>query len=155
MSHRVWFDHNGGLLKAASAQISAPAWGQTAVGWSIYPHGLKKLLLHLKDDYGNPPMYITENGTALEDTPDEHGHVTDWGRVNFLRAHFITAHEAIEAGANLQGYYVWSLMDNFEWTQGLKPRFGIVRVNYETGERIPKLSARWYSGVIAHNAVET
>jgi len=142
-----------GLLKADSAPVSAPGWGRTEMDWGINPPGLAALLLHIKEKYGNPEMYVTESGCALKDTPDEHGFVTDWVRVNFLRDHFRAAHEAIQAGANLRGYYVWSLMDNFEWAMGFGPRFGILRVNCDTGARIPKQSARWYSQVIAQNGV--
>lgn len=73
--------------------------------------------------------------------------------VNFLRAHLRLALDAIQAGVNLQGYYVWSLMDNFEWAMGYGPRFGLIRVDYETGRRIPKQSARWYSEVINQNGI--
>ena len=142
-----------GLLKADSATVSTPGWGRTEMDWGINPPGLAALLLHIKEKYGNPEMYVTENGCALKDAPDEHGFVADWGRVNFLRDHFRAAHEAIQAGANLRGYYVWSLMDNFEWAMGFGPRFGILRVNYDTGARTPKQSARWYSQVIAQNGV--
>ncbi len=142
-----------GLLKVDSAPVSAPGWGQTEMGWGINPPGLTSVLLNIKDNYDNPTMYVTENGCALEDAPDENGFVTDWGRVNFLRAHFRAAHDALQAGANLHGYCVWSLLDNFEWSMGYRPRFGLVNVDYETGTRTPKQSARWYSEVIARNGV--
>jgi beta-glucosidase len=154
MTFAVHFAHRGGLFKVEMDQVSAPNWGRTAMGWDINPAGLTAVLLNLKENYGNPKMYVTENGCAVKDTPDENGFVTDWGRINYLRAHLIAVHDAIQAGANLHGYYVWSLMDNFEWAHGYQPRFGIVRVNYETGQRIPKQSARWYSEVIARNGVE-
>jgi len=102
-------------------------------------------------DCGNPKIYITENGCAFRDVPDETGFVTDWARVDYLCAHLHAALDAIEAGVNLQGYYAWSLLDNFEWAMGYGPRFGLVRVDYETGMRIPKQSARWYSEAISRN----
>jgi beta-glucosidase len=74
--------------------------------------------------------------------------------VNYLRAHLMAVRQAIRAGANLKGYYVWSLFDNFEWSQGYKPRFGIVRVDFTSGKRIPKQSAAWYRDVIAKNGVD-
>jgi beta-glucosidase len=154
MTHRIRYFHNGGLFKLAREEFSAQNWGQTAMGWGINPPGLTAILLKLKDDYGNPKMYITENGCALWDVPDERGFVADVGRMNFLRAHFLAAHEAIQAGANLQGYYVWSLLDNFEWAHGYDKRFGLVWVDYDTGRRTPKQSARWYSEVIAQNGVQ-
>lgn len=154
MTHGVRFSHEGGLLKTATEQVSAPTWGQTAMGWGINPPGLTALLLRLKEEYGNPKVYVAENGCALEDVPDENGFVADVGRINFLRAHFLAAHEAIRAGANLQGYYVWSLLDNFEWAHGNDQRFGLVRVDYATGQRTPKQSAHWFREVIAQNGVQ-
>jgi len=153
MTFDVSFDHRGGLLKLAMEQVSAPGWGRTEMGWGVNPAGLTAVLLDLKERYGNPRMYVTENGCALRDLPDGDGFVADWGRVNFLRAHLRAVHDAIQAGADVRGYYVWSLMDNFEWASGYGPRFGIVRVDFDTGERTPKQSARWYSDVIANNAL--
>ena len=143
----------GGLLKLSIEQVSAPNWGRTQVGWGVNPTGLTAVLLEIKERYANPRVYVTENGCAVEDVPDAAGFVADWGRVDFLRGYLRALHDAIRAGANVRGYYVWSLMDNFEWTSGYEPRFGIVRVDYETGNRIPKQSARWYGEVIAHNQV--
>ncbi len=144
---------SGSLLKAEAAPLSAPGWGQTEMGWGVNPAGLTATLLDVKERCGNLKVYITENGCAFRDTPDERGFVADWGRVNFLRAHLLAALDAIDAGVNLQGYYAWSLMDNFEWAKGYGPRFGLVRVDYDTGRRIPKQSARWYSEVISQNGI--
>ncbi|HEY9078026.1 MAG TPA: GH1 family beta-glucosidase [Anaerolineaceae bacterium] len=154
MTNIVRHNHNGGLFKYSSEFQSAPLWGKTEMGWGIYPKGLQDLLLSIKTNYTDIPLYITENGTAQDDQPDETGFVTDRGRINFLREHFLAAYQAISAGVNLQGYYVWSLMDNFEWLQGYTPRFGLVRVDYTTKKRIPKASAYWYRDVIARNGVE-
>jgi beta-glucosidase len=143
----------GSLLKADLAPFSAPGWGQTEMGWGVDPPGLMTVLLDVKEKYGNPKVYITENGCAFRDIPDETGFVADWGRVNYLRDHLHAALDAIHAGVNLQGYYAWSLMDNFEWAMGYGPRFGLVRVDYETGRRIPKQSARWYNEVINQNGI--
>ncbi len=153
MTHKVRFFPEGGLFKVDLDQVSGSNWGRTDMGWGIYPPGLTQVLLNLKDNYGNPKVYITENGCAVLDTPAEDGFVADTGRINFLRAHFLAAHKAIAAGANLRGYYVWSLMDNFEWAFGYDKRFGLVRVDYETGQRTPKQSAHWYHDVIAQNGV--
>ncbi len=149
----VSFHHHGGLLKTTSQPVSAPGWGKTSMGWGINPAGLKTVLLDLRDNYGNPKMYLTENGCAFPDFPDSRGFVPDWGRINFLRAHLLAAHQAIAAGVKLQGYYVWSLLDNFEWASGYQPKFGLVRVDYSTQQRIPKQSAYWYREVISQNAV--
>jgi beta-glucosidase len=152
MNHKVSYSL-WGQLKAQKDHLSAPGWAQTEMGWSVYPDGLQTTLELVNDRYGRIPLYITENGIALVDTPDENGFVRDWSRVNYLRDHFRAAHEALSKGIDLRGYYVWSFLDNFEWSLGYRPRFGIVRVNFETGERIPKQSALWYRDVIARNAV--
>ncbi len=124
------------------------------MGWGINPQGLRDVLNDVRRRYGNPPVYITENGTALVDTPDAKGFVEDEGRVNFLRSHIQAVHQAIGDGCDLRGYFVWSLMDNFEWAHGYMPRFGIVRVDYATQKRIPKRSALWYREVVARNGVD-
>lgn len=149
VSHSV----DGGVLKAHGQQLSAPGWGRTEMGWSVNPPGLTLLLLDLKAKYGNPPMYVTESGCAFHDQPDSQGFCDDTTRVNFLRDHFRAAHAALKAGVDLRGYYVWSLLDNFEWAWGYSRRFGLVRVDYDTQRRIPKHSARWYSEVIARNGL--
>ena len=103
---------------------------------------------------GQLPIYITENGCAVPDVPDLDDYVEDRERVNYLRQHLIELHKAIQQGVNVKGYFIWSLMDNFEWASGFGPRFGIVRTNYDTQERTPKLSARWYAEVIKQNGVD-
>jgi beta-glucosidase len=123
------------------------------MGWGVNPAGLRAVLLNVMETYGNPAVYVSENGCAFPDKPDEHGFVDDWARVSFLRGHLRAIHDAFEAGADVRGYFVWSLMDNFEWAMGCGPRFGIVRVDYETLERTPKRSALWYRDVIAQNAI--
>ncbi len=90
----------------------------------------------------------------MQDNPNYEGFVEDWGRINYLRSHLIAAHDAIADGVNLHGYYVWTLMDNFEWAHGFYPRFGLVRVEFDSGKRIPKQSAWWYREVMDRNGVE-
>lgn len=150
---QVAFDHHGGLLKLSERQVSAPHWGYTSMGWGVNPDGIRATLFDLKTRYDNPPMYITENGCAVADAPDTQGFVADWRRVDYLRAHIRAVHQAIQAGVDVRGYYVWSLLDNFEWASGYGPRFGIVRVDYDTLVRTPKQSAHWYSEVIARNGL--
>jgi beta-glucosidase len=128
-------------------------WGFTQMGWGIYPPGLTASLISLKDNYGNPKIYITENGCASVDQSGPNGFVFDWERINYLRAHLITAHDAIQAGVNLKGYFIWSLMDNFEWAHGYAPRFGLIRIADATRDRSPKQSYYWYRDVIAQNGV--
>ena len=149
----VEFDLFGGLNKARLIPYSAPGWGRTEMNWGIDPDGIKREVLHVKESYGNPKIYLMENGCAMPDVPDENGFVADWDRINFLRAHIRSLHEAIEEGANVHGYFAWSILDNFEWERGYSRRFGLVRVDYETLERIPKQSAYWYRDVIASNAI--
>ncbi|MCB0056706.1 MAG: beta-glucosidase [Caldilineaceae bacterium] len=127
---------------------------RTDMGWEIFPQGLYELLCRLHFEYKLPKLYITENGASFADGPGADGQVHDTRRIDYLRAHFDAAHRAMKAGAPLAGYFVWSLMDNFEWARGYTERFGIVWVDYETQERMLKDSALWYKGVIAANAFE-
>jgi beta-glucosidase len=149
----VAFDPHGGPLKAAAEQVCDRGWGRTEMGWGVHPAGLTDLLVDLKRRYGDLAIYITENGIAAKDVPDRKGFVNDIKRVRFLQAHLRAVHQAIRKGVDVRGYYVWSLLDNFEWAHGYQPRFGIVRVNYRTQERVPKQSARWYRQVIARNGL--
>jgi beta-glucosidase len=151
---RFWYDPRGGFFKLARDEVSAPGWGKTVMGWGINPPGLRAVLDDIRGRYGNPPVYITENGCALEDTPDAKGFVEDWERVNYMRAHIQAVHQAMADGCDVRGYFAWSLMDNFEWAHGYTPRFGIVRTEYATQKRIPKRSALWYREVIARNGME-
>jgi len=151
---RVRHDPDGGLLELSGDEIRLAGTELTEMGWGVWPEGLFRLLLRLKNEYGNPPLYVTENGVALPDEPDSGGRVEDPGRIDFLARHFLAARRAIDEGADLRGYFVWSLMDNFEWAYGYSKRFGIVRVDFETGKRTPRGSADWYSRVISENAVE-
>jgi len=146
-----------GLLKLSSQPNIDPGWGMTEKGWGICPSELGNLLLHLKEEYDNPPMFITENGTALGESADETGFVNDQGRINYLRAHFKAARQAIAEGVDLRGYYVWSLMDNFEWAEGFDVRFGLIRVDFDDPERkrTPKASFYWYRDVIKNNTVDS
>jgi beta-glucosidase len=134
-------------------QTIFPDLAKTEMGWEVYPEGLYHLLCRLHFHYNVPKIYITENGASYSTGPDADGKVRDQNRLAYLRQHFAATHRAIEAGAPVAGFFVWSLMDNFEWAKGYLQRFGIVWVDFETQRRIPKESARWLSGVIAENAV--
>ncbi len=138
---------------AGRARVVPPEGITTAMGWRIDPEGLTALLKRVDDEHTKIPLYVTENGAAFDDYVDPGGRVDDRERVEFLDAHFRAAHSAIAQGVNLNGYFVWSLLDNFEWALGYSKRFGIVYVDYPTQKRIPKQSARWYSEVIAVNAL--
>jgi beta-glucosidase len=150
----VAYHQEGGQLKLNSWNISAPNLGKTIMGWGIDPDGLREVLVDVHTRYHVPEIHVTENGCAAADQPDATGYVNDRERVEFLRGHFRAAHQAIEQGVPLKGYFVWSLMDNFEWARGFSKRFGMVWVNYKTGQRVPKASALWYKDLIARNALE-
>jgi beta-glucosidase len=98
-------------------------------------------------------MVVTENGAAFDDAPDVDGFVQDDDRLDFIDRHLRAVHDALAHGADVRGYFAWSLLDNFEWAWGYGQRFGIVRVDYETQERTPKASARWYARVARDNTV--
>jgi beta-glucosidase len=125
----------------------------TEMDWNIEPSGLLQLLEATRDEFPGLALMVTENGAAFDDvaTVDEHGQtrVHDADRVDYLRRHFTAAHRAIQAGVALRGYFVWSLLDNFEWAYGYSKRFGIVRVDYNTQERTLKDSALWYRDLIS------
>nr|WP_116416460.1 GH1 family beta-glucosidase [Subtercola boreus] len=124
----------------------------TEMGWNIDPSGLLDLLVSLRDEFPDQALMITENGAAFADTVTD-GAVHDVERTDYLRRHITAAHRAIEAGVDLRGYFVWSLMDNFEWSLGYSKRFGIVRVDYDTLERLPKDSAHWYAALAGTNTI--
>ncbi len=130
-----------------------PREERTQMGWEVYPEGLYDLLTRLKRDYEFPAYYVAENGAAFADRVAADGSVDDPRRLAYLKAHLEQAARAIAAGVPLRGYFVWSLLDNFEWAQGYTKRFGIVYVDYATQQRIPKSSARWFQSVIAENAI--
>ena len=122
--------------------------------WPITEDGFTHMLLHMKNEYGVENILITENGASYHDVVGLDGTVRDGARCDFLRRHIIAMHRAIEAGAPVHGYFLWSLYDNFEWACGYSSRFGIVYVDYATQKRTVKESGWWYSAVIAANAVE-
>jgi beta-glucosidase len=126
---------------------------RTAMGWTVEPSSLTALLLRLKRDYGEVPLVITENGASYDDPPlDGQAVIEDPQRVAFLRGHVEAVERAVEAGVDVRGYYVWSLLDNFEWEHGYDSRFGIVAVNFDNLRRTPKRSALWYRDLIARHA---
>lgn len=115
----------------------------TDMGWEVFPDGLSELLRRLHADYALPSVYIMENGAAYKDEVVD-GRVADDDRIEFLRSHIAALADALDAGVDVRGYFVWSLLDNFEWADGYSKRFGIVRVEYESQQRIVKDSALWY-----------
>lgn len=125
----------------------------TDMDWIVDPDGLRHVLSMVNELAPGIPIYITENGCAVPDYAGPDGEVRDYERIDYLHGHLVAAWHAIEEGINLCGYFAWSLLDNFEWAQGYAKRFGIVYVDLATGTRTPKLSAHFYAGVAASNAV--
>ncbi len=131
-----------------------PTGDLTSKGDGIAPDGLTAVLERVARDYATDlPIYVTESGAPFNDYVDPDGNVKDPERIEYLAQHLRAAHAAMEAGVDLRGYFVWSLLDNFEWDSGYAMRFGIVFVDYRTQQRIPKSSAHWYREVIRANAV--
>ncbi len=136
--------------RVQTPQLPGP---HTDMGWPIDPEGLRALLVRLGTDNPGLPLYVTENGAAYPDEPGPDGAVHDDERTAYLRDHLEAVAQAVADGADVRGYYLWSLLDNFEWAEGYSKRFGIVHVDYDTQERTVKDSALWYAGVIAANAL--
>jgi len=124
----------------------------TSLGWSIRPESLRNVLVRVDREYAHVPMYVTENGACFEDYVDPNGEVNDGDRIGYLDSYFAAAADAVRKGVDLRGYFVWSLLDNFEWAEGYRKRFGLVYVDYRTQERIPKASARWYRDLIIRHS---
>lgn len=166
-----WFGvnyYNDGFFQEASTpgpddQGSFPGAGavtgvepdvRTDIGWPITPEGLGALLRRLRDEHPTlPPVYITENGAAYDDPMGPDGSIDDARRLAFLDGHLRSLLEAVRDGVDVRGYFAWSLLDNFEWAEGYRMRFGIVHVDYETQQRTPRRSALWYRDVIRQHAL--
>jgi beta-glucosidase len=121
--------------------------------WEIYPVGLSELLIRIWEQYQPEKIFITENGIPVPDGIDFDGKVRDYRRIGYLSDHILQAYSAIEAGVPLQGYFVWSFLDNFEWAYGYQMRFGLVHVDFETLARTTKESGHWYAQVIRGNGL--
>jgi beta-glucosidase len=136
------------VVRAGVGEVPAEGAEQTEMGWEVYPDGLYRLLVHLQTMYELPELYITENGAAFADAR-ENGRVPDSRRVSYLEGHLDAVGAAIAEGVPVRGYFLWSLLDNFEWALGYSRRFGIVYVDFDTLERVPKDSFTWYHDFIA------
>ena len=144
---------HGEWVGADRVELCAQDGPATAMGWHIEPQGLVDLLGELSARYPRLPLLVTENGAVFADEVAADGQVHDDRRIAYLRAHVDAVERAVAAGADVRGYFVWSLLDNFEWAYGYGPRFGMVRVDYGTLERTVKDSGRWYAAHIgAHRA---
>ena len=136
------------LADRCEAVSPVPNACYTDMGWEIYPHGLRDLLVDVARNYPVGKLYVTENGAAFPDVWDGSDTISDPRRVSYLHSYITACAEAIEQGAPLCGYFVWSLMDNFEWTEGYTKRFGIVYIDYSTRQRVIKESGHWYATLL-------
>ncbi len=126
---------------------------RTAVGWEIDPDGLHAVLAMVRDGYPEIPLYVTENGTAMPDTKVVDGALHDPDRIEYLDSHLRAALRAIADGIDLRGYFVWTLMDNWEWAEGFGAKFGLYHVDFDTQQRTPKDSALWFAEVTRRNGL--
>ena len=136
------------------AVAMAPVDQLTDMGWEVYPDGLTGALLDIHRRYAPPAIYIAENGAAYDDAPGPDGRIVDQRRISYLHGHLLAARNALEAGVPLRGYFLWSLLDNFEWGFGFTKKFGLFAVDPVTRDRTPRASAAWYHAVIRENAVD-
>ncbi len=139
------------VVDEQSNVIHVPGSEYTEMDWEVHAPAFTSLLTRLNRDYRLPPIYITENGAAFPDEISADGHVHDPRRINYLREHIAAIGEAMRQGVDVRGYFVWSLLDNFEWAYGFSKRFGIVYTNYTTQKRIIKDSGKWYAQLITQN----
>jgi beta-glucosidase len=135
--------------------VAAKQGPKTDFGWEVWPDAIYDILMRITRDYDRPAIEITENGCSYLDGPDAKGVVGDTRRIDFYRGYLEAVARAIDHGADVRGYHAWTLLDNFEWAEGYEQRFGLVWVDFATGERIPKESARWYGRVAAENGFES
>jgi len=139
-----------GFFSTRNPPVKAPGkLGFTDMGWEIYPLALTQHLVRITREYTPPPILITENGMANADVIAADGAVHDQARIDYLSMHLQAVARAVELGADVRGYFYWSLLDNFEWNSGYAKRFGIFHVDYATQARTPKDSAHWYRAMIA------
>ena len=144
------------LVRAGSGtgepvEVRAPIGAMTDMGWEVYPDGLHEVLLRLHEDYDAGPLYVTENGAAFADVVTHDGRVHDLERIAYLGDYVEAVERALDAGVDVRGYFVWSLLDNFEWALGYAKRFGLVYVDYPSQARIPKNSFYWYRDLVARH----
>jgi beta-glucosidase len=140
--------HQPAAWPTAAERVRQERSLHTEMDWEVYPAGLEETLRWVAGRYGDVPLYVTENGAAFHDPPPLDGAVDDPLRTAFLRDHLRALARALAAGVDVRGYFVWSLLDNLEWSQGFSKRFGIVHVDFATQKRTPKASARFYAEVV-------
>lgn len=142
----AWAEEGAGFLNLGE-RPAEPAL--TSLGWSVIPDSLYNVLVRVAREFTDLPIYVTESGACFDDYLDPNGRVIDSERVSYFSRYLTAVGKAIREGVNLKGYFAWSFLDNFEWAEGYRKRFGIVYVDFRTQERIPKASAYWYRQLIA------
>jgi beta-glucosidase len=142
------------VVRSGGIVQPVPDAEHTDMGWEIHPASLRRVLNRMHRDYPLPPVYITENGAAFRDQVSSNGTVHDPQRIDYLRRHMAQLAMARRDGVEVRGYFVWSLLDNFEWAYGYGKRFGLTYVDFTTQERIVKASGQWYARLIRGNTVE-
>ncbi len=147
--------YSRGVISATLGRLERiPGSEYTDMDWEVCAPALRRMLVKLNKDYKLPPVYITENGAAFKDVLGPDGKIHDDRRLDYLRQHFTQVRLAMQDGVDIRGYFVWSLLDNFEWGHGYTKRFGLIHVDYATQKRTLKDSAEWYSRVIASSTVD-
>jgi beta-glucosidase len=141
-------------LDGAPVDIPAPGAQLTDMGWEVYPDGLCESLLRMHREYGVESLYVTENGAAFADIRSHDGRIHDVERIAYLDGYLDAVEKATAGGVPVRGYFVWSLLDNFEWSLGYSKRFGLVYVDYPTLARVPKDSFHWYRDLIGSRRTE-
>jgi beta-glucosidase len=134
------------------ARFLRPEGEYSALGWEVYPDGLREILVHLHREYRPASLFVAENGAAFEDVPGPGGRVEDEARRRYLEAHIGACRDALAEGVPLTGYFAWTLVDNFEWAEGYSARFGIVRMDRPGGDRVVKASGDWYRSFLRDGA---
>ena len=152
VAHRP--DDPWGLEAQAVGPMGGSDGPRTDFGWEVWPDALHDMILRVTRDYDRPVIEITENGCSYTDAPDERGVVNDTKRIDFYRGYLAAVARAIEAGADVRGYHAWTLLDNFEWSEGYAQRFGLTWVDFTTCDRSLKESGRWYGRTAAENGFE-
>lgn len=150
-SNRVRHAPGAGAMELET--VAQPGLPTTEMGWPIVPAGLYRLVGWLARRYPNLPVYVTENGAALPDEPDANGFVNDVGRIHYLADHIAALAAAMKDGIDVRGYFVWSLIDNLEWSAGYEKRFGLIRCDRDTLRRTIKASGHWYADLISRGAI--
>jgi beta-glucosidase len=141
-------DDAGGPLRVA---LTSGPGEKTTYGWEIYPPAIYESLMRASKDYPGLPLWVTENGSSFEDRPDASGFVDDRERLAYLRGYIGEVARAVADGADVRGYFVWSLLDNFEWSEGYRQRFGVIRIGDDLSRTV-KASGRWYAEQIKAQA---